>query len=126
MKIGTLAFAASGAIALALPLVALPVEAHALGGGVGLALTGAGMIAFGTAIHRLRKPMPAEAASFTPALAPLPRFFAEERARSSGQVIPFGRKLARDETPDLPPMLEAQLKKQLLRRAERVCRTERD
>jgi len=125
MKIGTLTATAAGALTLALPAALAPVAPNLFGGGVGLALTGAGMVACGVALHRMRKPQGAEPA-LSPALAPLPRFFAEERARSSGQVIPFGRKLVEHETPDLPPIYEAQLRKQLLRRAERICRAVRD
>jgi hypothetical protein len=119
------AAAAAGAIALVTLLVAAPIEAPILGGDVGLALTGAGIIAIGVVLRRQRGNLQTETRE-DPALAPLPRFFAEERARSSGQAIPFGRKLTEDETPSLPPMLEAHLSRQLLRRVERVCRSRRD
>ena len=108
------ALAATGALT-ATAAAALPLGGPAIGGSAGLALTGAGMVAFGMAIRRQRRAAAAAERPampiVTPALAPIPRFFPE--GGPHGRVVPFGRK---DGT-----VSEARQTRDLLRRAERVC-----
>lgn len=108
------ALAATGALT-ATAAAALPLGGPAIGGSAGLALMGAGMVAFGMAIRRQRRAAAAAerpaAPIVTPALAPIPRFFPE--GGPHGRVVPFGRK---DGT-----VSEARQTRDLLRRAERIC-----
>lgn len=108
------ALATTGALT-ATAAAALPLGGPALGGSAGLALTGAGMVAFGLMIRRQRRAAAAAECPATPvappALAPIPRFFPE--GGPHGRVVPFGRK---GET-----FSEARQTRDLLRRAERVC-----
>lgn len=108
------ALAATGALT-ATAAAALPLGGPAIGGSAGLALTGAGMVAFGMAIRRQRRAAAAAERPatpiVTPALAPIPRFFPE--GGPHGGVVPFGRK---DGT-----VSEARQTRDLLRRAERIC-----
>lgn len=112
------ALVATGAL-IAAAAAALPLGGPALGGSVGLALAGGGMLACGLVLRRQRhvaglatRPvMPA----VQPALAPIPRFFPE--GGPHGRVVPFGRK---GET-----FSEGRFTRDLLRRAERVCAASR-
>lgn len=108
------ALAATGALT-ATAAAALPLGGPAVGGSAGLALTGAGMVAFGMAIRRQRRAAAAAehpAAPIAPvALAPIPRFFPE--GGPHGRVIPFGRNGG--------TVSEARQTRDLLCRAERVC-----
>ncbi|MDE2227947.1 MAG: hypothetical protein KGL11_02755 [Alphaproteobacteria bacterium] len=106
--------ALAGTGALTAALAALPLGGAAFGGAVGLALTGAGMIACGMAFRRhTHEAAAAEGpARMAPApLAPVPRFF--PAGGPTGLLVPFGRK---GQT-----MSEASLTRDLVRRAERVC-----
>ncbi|MGH6984407.1 MAG: hypothetical protein ACREEI_09290 [Stellaceae bacterium] len=108
------ALAATGALT-ATAAAALPLGGPAIGGSASLALTGAGMVAFGLAIRRQRRAAAAAERPatpiVTPALAPIPRFFPD--GGPHGRVVPFSR---RDGT-----VSEARQTRDLLRRAERVC-----
>lgn len=107
------ALAATGALT-ATAAAALPLGGPALGGSAGLALTGAGMVAFGLVIRRQRRAAAAErpvTPVAMPALAPIPRFFPD--GGPHGRVVPFGRKDGMAS--------EARQTRDLLRRAERIC-----
>jgi len=112
------ALAATGALVVT-AAAALPLGGPALGGSVGLALAGAGMLACGMVLRQQRRvaavaAQPAMSAPQT-VLAPIPRFFPE--GGPHGRVVPFGRKGEN--------FSEARLTRDLLRRAERVCAASR-
>ncbi|GEM_PF-4228028 len=96
--------AAAGALTIATVAV-LPLAGPTLGGAAGVALAGAGMIACGMVLRRERR-----VAEIAPA-APTSRCF--PAAHPPGAVIPFGRKGE--------GRCEAQLTRDLVRRAERIC-----
>lgn len=122
--------AASGAIGLlwlSISPSALPSE-PVLGGVLALSLAGIALVSFGAVstrhvdhLARARRILPNPAGPPLPVLVQPP---APPQPRPSAEIISFGqyRRIfdVVGDTPELPPMLEAELNRQMLRRAERV------
>lgn len=120
--------AASGAIGLLWLSIApgafLPTES-VLGGVLALSLAGIALVSFGAVSTRHLDPsLRARRILPNPAGPPLPVLVNPPAPQPSAEIIAFGRfRRTADgaaDTPELPPMLEAELNRQMLRRAERV------